>query len=161
MRSLFGLSQDALIVGVGAAVAVLLATLVWLVVRRPLFARLAVRRAFRRPGVAILITAGLTVGTIVLSSAFTTGDTVSLSVRSVVSGVVGSADEIVFLPKRQRRSGAEIAQALASGTFLTGWNEYFSDSELERIRSLLSDRPDIVAITPAVLEHVAISTPDL
>src|SRR3954453_16363158 len=134
MRSLFGLSQDALVIGVGAAMLVLVAVLGVLSFRQPLFPRLAARRAFRRPGLAALITAGLTVSTIVLSSAFTTGDTVSLSVRSVVAGVVGSADEIVFLPKRQRRSGAEVAQALASGTFLTGWNEYFSESELGRIQ---------------------------
>jgi putative ABC transport system permease protein len=161
MRSLFGISQDALIVGVGAAVGTLLVVLVLLAVRQPLFARLAARRAFRRPGLAALITAGLTVGTIVLSSAFTTGDTVSLSVRSVVSGVVGSADELVFLPKRQRRSGAEIAQALASGTYLSGWNEYFPESELDRIRDLTANNPNVAAVTPAVVEHVAISTEDL
>ncbi len=161
MRSLFGLSQDALVVGVGAAMLVLVLVLGVLTFRQPLFARLAVRRAFRRPGLAVLITAGLTVSTIVLSSAFTTGDTVSLSVRSVVAGVVGSADEIVFLPKRQRRSGAELAQALASGTFLTGWNEYFSESELGRIQSALADNPRVASVMPAILEHVAVSTADL
>ena len=105
MRSLFGLSQDTLVLTVGVATSLTLLILVGLAMRRSVFARLAARRAFRRPVMAALITSGLTVSTVVLSSAFTTGDTVSLSVRSVVAGVVGSSDEIVFLPKRQRQIG--------------------------------------------------------
>ncbi|MFN0073056.1 MAG: ABC transporter permease [Chloroflexota bacterium] len=161
MRSLFGLSQDALVLAVGVAVVLMFLALGAQAWRQPLFARLALRRAFRRPGLAVLITAGLTVSTIVLSSAFTTGDTVSLSVRSVVAGVVGTSDEIVFLPKRQRRSGAELAQALASGTFLTGWNEYCPETEYSRVLEIVADDPRVSAVIPAVLEQVAVSTPEL
>src|SRR5215218_6895975 len=98
MRTLFGLSHDLLLVGltvVGVAVVGVLGLAAW---RNPLLPRLAWRNVPRRPGFAALITLGLTIGTIILSSAFTTGDTMSQSVRSVVAGVLGSADEVVFIP---------------------------------------------------------------
>src|SRR5256885_3030175 len=87
--------------------------------RNPLLLRLAWRNVPRRPGFAVLITLGLTIGTVILSSAFTTGDTMSQSVRTVVAGVLGSADEVVFIPAAEQRSGFDLAQSIASGSLLT------------------------------------------
>ncbi len=78
--------------------AVVLIGLAVVAVSRPLLVRLALRNLPRRPGFAALITLGLTLGTIILSTAFTTGDTMSLSVRTVVAGALGTADEVVFVP---------------------------------------------------------------
>jgi len=130
MRSLFGLSQDSLLLGLGIAalaVAVVLGAAAW---RNPLLLRLAWRNVPRRPGFAVLITLGLTIGTVILSSAFTTGDTMSQSVRTVVAGVLGSADEVVFIPAAVQRSGFDLAQSIASGSLLTGVTGYFSASEV-------------------------------
>src|SRR5438270_12842260 len=98
MRSLFGLSQDALLIGIAVlviGVAAVLAVASW---RNPLLPRLAWRNLPRRPGFAMLITLELTIGTVILSSAFTTADTMSQSVRSVVEGVLGTADEVASIP---------------------------------------------------------------
>src|SRR5205085_2838665 len=99
--------------------------LVWATLKNPLLLRLAWRNVPRRPGFAALITLGLTIGTIILSSAFTTGDTMSQSVRTVVSGVLGSADEVVFIPALTQRSGFDLAQSIATGSLLTGVTSYF------------------------------------
>src|ERR1051326_5843937 len=115
VRSLFGLSEGALLVGIGllvGGVVVVLATAAW---RNPLLPRLAWRNVPRRPGFAVLITLGLTIGTVILSSAFTTGDTMSQSVRTVVAGVLGSADEVAFIPSADQRSGWDLAQSIATG----------------------------------------------
>src|SRR5258708_12195350 len=98
MRSLFGLSQNNLLFGLLALtvlVAVVLGIAAW---RNPLLPRLAWRNVPRRPGFAALITLGLTIGTVILSSAFTTGDTMSQSVRTVVAGVLGSPPPAPFAP---------------------------------------------------------------
>src|SRR5947209_15491911 len=102
--------------------------------RNPLLLRLAWRNVPRRPGFAVLITLGLTIGTVILSSAFTTGDTMSQSVRTVVAGVLGSADEVVFVPSAAQRSGFDLAQSIASGSLLTGVTSYFPRSDAQAIQ---------------------------
>src|SRR6267154_1519715 len=136
MRSLFGLSQDALLVGIAVLVLGVVAVLAVASWRNPLLPRLAWRNLPRRPGFAMLITLGLTIGTVILSSAFTTGDTMSQSVRTVVAGVLGSADEVVFIPAAVQRSGFDLAQSIASGSLLTGVTGYFSASEVHKIEDL-------------------------
>src|SRR5256885_5274486 len=115
MRTLFGVSQTALLLSLLAVVAITVGLLVWAAWRNPLPPRLAWRNVPRRPGFAALITLSLTIGTVILSSAFTTGDTMSQSVRTVVAGVLGSADEVVFIPSEQQRSGFDLAQSIATG----------------------------------------------
>src|SRR3569623_874150 len=116
MRNLFGASLQGVLLGVVLLLGLVLLTLVVTAIRNPLIPRLALRNVPRRPGFAVLITFGLTLGTIILSSAFTTGDTMSTSVRSVVAGVLGSADEVVFIPSDVQRSGFDLAQSVATGS---------------------------------------------
>src|SRR6202047_1430238 len=114
-----------LLVGLLVLTAVVVAVLGSAAWRNPLLPRLAWRNVPRRPGFAALITLGLTIGTVILSSAFTTGDTMSQSVRTVVAGVLGSADEVVFVPSPAQRSGWDLSQSIASGSLLTGVTSYF------------------------------------
>src|SRR3954452_7091667 len=120
MRSLFGVSQDALLTGLIVLTVAVVAWLGFAAWRNPLLPRLAGRNVPRRPGFAALITLGLTLGTVILSSAFPTGDTMSQSVRTGVAGVLGRADEVVFIPSDTQRSGFDLAQSIASGSLLTG-----------------------------------------
>src|SRR5205085_9267877 len=134
---LFGLSQDAPLLGLAVLaglVVVVLGIVAW---RNPLLPRLAWRNLPRRPGFAALITLGLTIGTVILSSAFTTGDTMSQSVRTVVAGVLGTADEVVFVPSPVQRSGFDLAQSIANGSLLTGVTSYFSSADVQQIEDLV------------------------
>jgi putative ABC transport system permease protein len=158
VRSLFGLSQDALLLGLAvlaALVVVVLGIVAW---RNPLLPRLAWRNLPRRPGFAALITLGLTIGTVILSSAFTTGDTMSQSVRTVVAGVLGSADEVVFIPAAAQRSGFDLAQSVASGSLLTGVTSYFPAADVQRVQDLVRDDPRVAAVVPVVLEQAAVAS---
>src|SRR5919204_3666959 len=137
MRSLFGISENALLLGVGLTTALVVAVLVAAAWRNPLLPRLAWRNVPRRPGFAALITLSLTIGTVILSSAFTTGDTMSQSVRTVVAGVLGSADEVVFLPADVQKSGFDLAQSVASGSLLTGVTRYFPAAQVQQIEDLV------------------------
>jgi hypothetical protein len=146
VRELFGVSRDALLVGVVAVVLLIALVLAAAGRRNPLLPRLALRNAPRRPGFAALITLGLTLGTVILSTAFTTGDTMSLSVRAVVAGALGTADEVVFVPSGTQRTGFELAQAIASGNLLTGSTSYFPVSDVERVRQAVGGDQRVAAV---------------
>ena len=62
MRSLFGLSQENLLFGLGLATLAVVGVLGAAAWRNPLLLRLAWRNVPRRPGFAVLITLGLTIG---------------------------------------------------------------------------------------------------
>src|ERR1700680_4600800 len=158
MRSLFGVSQNNLLFGLlvlTGLVVVVLGVAAW---RNPLLPRLAWRNVPRRPGFAALITLGLTIGTVILSSAFTTGDTMSQSVRTVVAGVLGTADEVAFIPAPVQRSGFDLAQSIASGSFLTGVTDYFPASDTQRIQDLVRGDPRVAAVVPIALEQAAVAS---
>src|ERR1700738_1377821 len=158
MRSLFGVSQDNLLLGLlvlTGLVGVVLGVAAW---RNPLLPRLAWRNVPRRPGVAGLISLELTSGTVILSSAFTTGDTMSQSVRTVVAGVLGTADEVAFIPAPIQRSGFDLAQSIASGSLLTGVTDYFPAEQANKIQALVRDDPRVAAVVPVALEQAAVSS---
>ena len=157
MRNLFGLSEAALLVTLGVLAASVIAVLAVAAWRNPLLPRLAWRNLPRRPGFAALITLGLTLGTVILSSAFTTGDTMSQSVRTVVAGVLGSADEVVFIPSAAQRSGFDLAQSIASGSLLTGVTTYFPAADVQRVQDLVRDDPRVSAVLPIILEEAAVA----
>lgn len=158
MRTLFGVSQTALLLGLLGLVLAVGVVLAWTALKNPLLPRLAWRNMPRRPGFALLITLGLTIGTVILSSAFTTGDTMSQSVRTVVAGVLGSADEVLFIPAPVQRSGWDLAQSVASGSLLTGVVNYFPEQDVERIRAILHDDQRVAAIVPVIVEPVAVAS---
>lgn len=157
MRSLFGLSQDALLLVIGGLVLSVIVVLGIAALRNPLLPRLAWRNLPRRPGFAVLITLGLTIGTVILSSAFTTGDTMSQSVRTVVAGVLGSADEVAFIPAADQRSGWDLAQSIATGALLTGVTSYFPASDVQQIENLVKDEPRVAAVVPVIVEQIPAS----
>jgi putative ABC transport system permease protein len=157
VRNFFGVSQDVLLVSLVILTAVIVAVLGVAAWRNPLLPRLAWRNVPRRPGFAALITLGLTIGTVILSSAFTTGDTMSQSVRTVVAGVLGSADEVVFIPAPVQRSGFDLAQSIASGSLLTGVTSYFPASDAQRVEELVRHDPRVAAVVPIILEQAPVS----
>src|SRR5919204_4452092 len=158
MRSLFGISENALLLGVGLTTALVVAVLVAAAWRNPLLPRLAWRNVPRRPGFAALITLGLTIGTVILSTAFTTGDTMSQSVRTVVAGVLGTADEVVFIPSPAQRSGFDLAQSIAGGSLLTGVTSYFPAADVQRVHDLLRGEARVAAVVPIVIEQAAVAS---
>jgi putative ABC transport system permease protein len=157
VRSLFGVSQDVLLWSIGVLVALVVVVLLVASLRNPLLPRLAWRNVPRRPGFAALITLGLTIGTVILSSAFTTGDTMSQSVRTVVAGVLGSADEVAFVPAADQRSGWDLAQSIATGALLTGVTSYFPSSDVQQITDLVGGDARVAAVVPVVVEQVPVA----
>src|SRR5262249_43315952 len=81
----------------------------------------------------------------------------SQSVRTVVAGVLGSADEVAFIPAAQQRSGWDLAQSIATGALLTGVTGYFPAQDTQHIRDLVADDPRVAAVIPIVVEQAPVS----
>ena len=83
-----------LVVGVG----LILLYLGWLAARNPVLIKIGLRNIPRRPSQSILIVIGLTLSTIIIVSALSTGDTLTYSVRTNAVQAFGPIDEIVAPP---------------------------------------------------------------
>src|SRR5947209_6351055 len=96
MKTLFGIPMDD-IMRVMLVVFLLVAAVVGvLALRNRLLLKLGLRNIPRRPAQTMLIIVGLMLSTVIITSAFGTGDTLSYSVRSSVVTNFGNVDEAVF-----------------------------------------------------------------
>ena len=84
----------------------------YLVVRRPVLRRLAFRQLARRRTEAILIISGSILGTALIVSSLSVGDSLDASIRRVAVRALGPIDERVTSADPER--GAQIADRLAA-----------------------------------------------
>src|SRR2546423_9661980 len=63
--------------------------------RRPVLRRLAIRNAVRRPRETVLVVLGSLLGTAIMTGSFVVGDTFNASIRRVAYEQLGPVDEIV------------------------------------------------------------------
>ena len=94
MNTLSNLAAGSVLFMIGALSAILI-VLVVLSARDPVLAKIGLRNLVRRPTQAVLIVLGLTLSTIIIISAFGTGDTLSYSVRRQAVAAYGEVDEII------------------------------------------------------------------
>jgi putative ABC transport system permease protein len=97
MDELFGLSMDVIMYVLLGLLAVSLAALVYVALTNRIMFKMGLRNIPRRRAQTTLIVIGLMLSTLIISAAFTTGDTVDRSMTSQVYGVLGQLDEIVEL----------------------------------------------------------------
>jgi putative ABC transport system permease protein len=155
MERLLGVPM-AVVVGVVVGLFVLgVVSLLATALRNRLLLALALRNIPRRRMQSALICIGLALGTVIVSTALNTGDTMSHTVRSLVAGTVGRADEVIVQPRRDaRRSGFDGVQSVADGTFLTGTLSYFGQAEYDRLAGELAGEERIAGLAPAIVEQV-------
>ena len=158
VEQFFGLSVARLGVGLGLGLASLIAVLVFWGVRGAPLLKLGLRNLPRRPARALLIVCGLTLATTVISSAFGTGDTITSTLRSLVTETLGTTDEaIVINPPRQ--SNTDKARSLANGSFgglKANDLGFFSIGDFERIRAVSRGSASIAAVLPAISDQVTV-----
>ncbi|HEU4674974.1 MAG TPA: FtsX-like permease family protein [Motilibacteraceae bacterium] len=94
---------------VGCAVAA--GFVLFLVLRRPVLRRLAVRQVVRRPTEAMLVLLGASLGTALLVASLVVGDSLNRSVQQVAFDSLGPVDEAVRAPSAVL--GADAARRLA------------------------------------------------
>ena len=147
MRKLFGIPVSSLAEVLAVLVVLLLAVVVALALRNRVFFRLGVRNAGRRRGRAALIVAGLMLGTMIITSSFATGDTMSSSVRASAITALGKTDEVV---------GAKgLTAALAVGGAGTG-TRFFPQTDAERVAAAGRSSGLVRAVAPVLVWGAAV-----
>src|SRR4051812_15828814 len=77
------------------ATVVLSLPFVYILIRRPILRRLAVRNAVRRPREATLVVLGSLLGAAIITGSMVVGDTIDASIRQVARAHYGPIDELV------------------------------------------------------------------
>ncbi|HEV2811095.1 MAG TPA: FtsX-like permease family protein [Acidimicrobiales bacterium] len=115
-------------------VAVLSLPFLYMLVRRPVLRRLAMRNAVRRPREALLVVLGSLLGTAIITSSFVVGDTLDASFRQAAVTKLGPVDELV------RTADAEEQQTL-----------------VERLRALDQRSDDIDGVLPLTTASASVA----
>ncbi len=155
MNTIFGISTTSIMMVLLTLFVVVAAIIVLVLVRNPVVFRLGVRNIPRRPAQTILIVVGLMLSTLIIAAAFTTGDTLSSSIRGQVLDIVGQQDERVVLrtgtSDTSAQTGARIPESLVGDleAKLTG------NSAIEGLL------PMVVEPVPAINSRTKLSEPAL
>src|SRR3989337_2997874 len=95
MNALFGIPMNTVMLVLIGALAVSLASVGYVVLRNRIMFFIGLRNIPRRPAQTVLIVIGLMLSTLIISAAFTTGDTVDHSLTSTSYTGLGHVDEFV------------------------------------------------------------------
>ena len=136
---------------IAALAAVLLLSLpfLYILARRPVLRRLAVRNAVRRPREATLVVLGSLLGAAIITGSLVVGDTMGASIRQIVHTHLGPVDELVSVegPREQRLLVRELERAEiedVDGVIPLGTLEAAATSTGPRLRS--APRTQLVAL---------------
>ena len=144
MDELFGVPIERYAVVLGIVFIVFAAVLLFILFRNPILVKMAFRQVFRRPARGILVVVGLMLATAIIMSAFTTGDSMTYSVKSSVIQSLRTMDELIRVDE-----DSDLWQSQAVP-------DDFSDEIFTAIASELDPDPDVDGLLPVVAETVAV-----
>src|SRR5438105_2922400 len=96
MKTVFGMPMDTIMIALLSVFLLVTTVVAMLALRNRLLFKLALRNIPRRRAQTLLIVVGLMLSTVIITSAFGTGDTISYSVRAAAVAGLGTVDEAVF-----------------------------------------------------------------
>jgi putative ABC transport system permease protein len=139
MQELFGVSLTTIAIVMLVLFAIVAIVVVTLALRNRIMFKLGVRNIPKRPAQTALIVFGLMLSTVIITAAFSTGDTVVYTIRSLATDALGNTDEVVAAANRET--------APDSG--------YFDYSIFEQVREGLSSaHADVDGVLPVIREQV-------
>jgi putative ABC transport system permease protein len=148
MDTLFGISMDTIMqvmLAVFIAVTGIVGFLAW---RNRLFLKIGLRNIPRRRAQSTLIVFGLMLSTVIVTSAFAVGDTISYSIRSSGVSNLGTIDETVT-----RDSGAGGTVAGPNNVQVAHSSPiFFPAGMVSRIQAGLASSTDVDGVTGAIVE---------
>ncbi len=134
MQEIFGIPMITLalvLLGLFIAVVTLVGVMAW---RNRIMLKLGLRNIPKRPAQTVLIVLGLMLSTVIITSAFGTGDTIAYTIRSLGARTLGETDEIVS----------------ASDPDMPGGQRYFEYSLFEELRQGLSGYDKVDGLLPCI-----------
>jgi putative ABC transport system permease protein len=142
MDELFGISMDVIMYVLLALLALSLISVAYVALANRVMFKLGVRNIPRRVAQTTLIVIGLMLSTVIISAAFTTGDTVDRSITSQVYTVLGSLDEVLQLRSEDEQSFDDPTQALVR-------DQAFSAAAVDGLVASLAASSSIDFVIPA------------
>ena len=141
MRTLFGVPVGTLAASLSLLLGIALAIVVALALRNRVFFKMGARNVSRRSGRTVLIVVGLMLGTTVIASALSTGDTIASTIRSDVLVSMGEVDEIV-MPKGSADTAGDVG--------------YMDESVVDLVDEALNGTGLVDGVSPAIIEDIAL-----
>ena len=156
MNELFGIPTESLAVVLAALLGLALAVVATLAIRNRILFKLGVRNVPRRPGRSALIVVGLMLGTTIVATAMTTGDTMSHTIRTAAVTALGETDVLVSTHGAEDAltSGEEIGSGGQAGAV-----RYFPETLLYDVHAAARHSRVVDGVAPAIIERVAVMAP--
>lgn len=147
MNNLFGIPMTNIMVALLILLGLSLLTSAYVALRNPVIFRMGVRNVPRRPAQTALIVIGLMLSTLIISAAFTTGDTVNYSIGNAVYKALGRVDEIVRVKQDPNAAG------------LNAGADRVPTTALPDLEARFKNDPDIAGFVPSLTEAVPLLNP--
>src|SRR5215207_971744 len=160
MDKLFGIPTGQLTLILLAICASGALVLAFLALRDRTSFKMAVRNAPRRPTQTALILLGLMLATLLFSAAFTTGDTLTNSLRAQALENIGRVDVVVRAEQPESGGGAAFGPGAGGPPAPEARERYFDESLVGKIQDHLSGVESIAGVAPLAKETVPVSSPD-
>ncbi len=141
MRTLFGVPIGTLAASLSLLLGIAFAIVAALALRNRVFFKMGARNVSRRSGRTVLIVVGLMLGTTVIASALSTGDTIASTIRSDVLVSMGEVDEIV-MPKGSADTAGDVG--------------YVDASVFDLVDQALRGSSLVDGVAPAIIQDIAL-----
>jgi putative ABC transport system permease protein len=122
--------------------------------------RMAVRNVSRRPTQTTLILLGLMLATVLFSAAFTTGNTLTNSLRAQALENIGRVDVVVKAEKPESSGGVAFGPGAGGPPAPDVRERYFDESLVGKIRDRLSGVESVAGVAPLAKESVPVRSPE-
>ncbi len=143
MEELFGAPMSVISVVLAVMFIAVFAVLLYIFIRNPLLVRMAARNIPRRKAQTALVIAGLMMATVTISSAFTTGDSVAVSIEKVATEDLRNLDQLVTVDDDDLDA-------------LVPVSEDIDEALVAEIAPVLNADPGIDGVAPILFEDVAV-----
>lgn len=144
MDELFGVPLTSITMGLIVVFATLMIFVAYIFVRHKILVKMAARNVVRRPTRTGLIIFGLMLATAIIASAFTTGDSLTFSIKKGATDSLRSLDEYIRVDAESEIWEDSVVP------------EEFPQAIFDDIAPILDADPDIDAAVPVLIEQVAV-----
>ena len=148
MDELFGAPMSSVALVLAVLFGLSLLVLLYILLRNPVLVRMAVRNIPRRRAQSLLIVAGMMLATAIISSAFTTGDSVNRSIERNATEDLLFLDQVVRLDDDSPKWETEAMP------------DSFAYRVFEEMEPHLRGDPDVDGVLPAYVERVPVANID-
>jgi putative ABC transport system permease protein len=145
VNELFGLSMTTIMLWLVGMLAVCLLAIGVIVLTNPTMVKLGLRNIPRRKAQSVLVVLGLMLATLIITAAFTTGDSIDHSITRDIYQILGPIDQVIEIQ--------------GSGTDAQSGQPYVDAAVVTNLEQRFQDNPDIRGFIAAIQEPVPVFNP--